>query len=279
MRLRRGWASTLALGMLLGGAAAMLPAPSALARAQNPDTLLPEQSAAKAREIIQQMIAALGGDAYLNVRDITRSGRLAVFGSNGDLNGYTKFWDFTKLPDKNRTEYSDKRNVIDVYNGSQGWTLDRGGVQEQSAEAIERFNDGLKKDLDILLRFRLNEEGLTFRYAGTDILDLIRVDWVEIVDRDRRTTRIAIRQDNRLPLRAVYVTRDRERRTRTEEVEFFSNYHRIQGVQTPLQLTRTRNDRMVYQVFFSEVSYNTGLSDDFFTKEALEQTWIKLKKK
>jgi hypothetical protein len=267
------WAvPVLALAVMLAQLAA--PAP-----AQNPDTMRPEESTAKAKELVQKTIQALGGPAYLGVKDVTRRGRLAIFDSKGALGGYTKFWDFLLLPDKNRTEYSSKRNVIDVYNGNQGWTLDRGGIEPLSAERIERFLEGQKKDLDLLLRSRLNEEGMIFRYAGSEILDLKQVDWVEIVDKDRITTRIAISRSNYLPMRAVYIIRDRTTRTRTEEVELFANYHSVSGVQTPLQQTRLRNDRIVYQVFFEEVSYNTGLSESFFTKEALDQVWVKIGKK
>jgi hypothetical protein len=252
---------------------------SAVARAQNPDTMRPEESAAKAKELIQQMIQALGGQAYLGVRDITRSGRLAVFDSKGDLSGYLRFWDFVLLPDKNRTEYGKKRNVIDTYSGDQAWSLDRGGVQELAVDRIERFQEGIKKDLDVLLRFRMKEEGLVFRYGGTDLLDRKQVEWVEIVDRERITTRVALDPRTRLPLRAVYITRDRATRSRTEEEEIFANYHSFQGVMTPKHMARFRGVRKVYEVFFEEVQYNTGLQPSFFTKEALEQAWAKLGKK
>jgi hypothetical protein len=268
------------LMILLAGACvlagARLPVP---ARAQNPDTMLPEQSAAKAKELIELMIQALGGQAYLNVQDITRIGRLALFDSKGELSGYTQFWDFTILPDKNRTEYSKKRNVIDVYNGDKAWTLDRGGVEELAVDRIERFQEGLKKDLDHLLRKRLKEDGMTFRYGGAEIVDLKQVDWVDIVDAERITTRVAIERSSRRPLRAVYIVRDRATRTRTEDIEIFANYHAFQGVMTAKQITRHRQGRMVYQVFFEDVQYNTGLAESLFTREALEQAWVKLGKK
>src|SRR6202790_2723812 len=67
--------------------------------------MLPEQSAAKAKQVLQQVVTALGGQAYLNVRDTDCQGRVAQFGSNGAVSGYTQFHDMWLLPDKNRTEY------------------------------------------------------------------------------------------------------------------------------------------------------------------------------
>jgi len=243
---------------------------------QSPEVMTPEQSAAKAKDLLQQTIAALGGPAYLGVRDSNCTGRLALFGHSGDLTGYSPFRDLWKLPDKNRTEYSKKANIVDVYNGNQGWTLDRSGVQEASATALEEFQENLKRDIDILLRFRLKEDGMSFRYAGGDIVDLKQVDWVEIADRDRRTFRIAIDRVTRLPVRATVITRNPATRERTEEVSHFSSYHPIGGVQTPFQVERERNGLKVYQVFYTSCQYNTGLSDDLFTRAALEKRWAEV---
>ncbi len=251
---------------------------AATARAQNPDTLSPEESAARAKKLIQQAIQALGGPAYLGVKDITRTGRFAQFGHSGELTGYIRFWDFTKLPDKSRTEFSKKRNIITVDTATQGWELDRGGVQEAPADEIAHYNESMKKDVDVLLRDRLNEPGLSFRWGGTDTLDLKQVDWVEIVDAERRTMRIALDRQTHLPVRAVYLTRDPVTRERTEEVEYFANYHTFQGVETPLQVTRERNGLKVFQVFFDECQYNTGLTDSLFTRESLEQRFAQLNK-
>jgi hypothetical protein len=249
------------------------------ARAQEQYTLRTEQSAAKAKELIQKMIQALGGDAYLNVRDQYAFVRLGLFDSNGRLAGYDRVYDYWKFPDKNRTEYSKKRNIIDIYNGDKGWTLDKAGVEELPATRTENFVTGLKEDINHLCRYRLKEEGMIFRYVGSDVLDLRQVDWVELVDRERRTYRIAIPRSDSLPARAQYITRDRERRTRTEVEELFSNYFPVQGVMTPKQVSKSRNGRLIYQAFYEEVKYNTGLGEELFTRESLDQQWAKSGKK
>lgn len=262
------------LGMLLGVAALL----AAVAGAQ--EILLPEQNAAKAREVIQQAIQALGGKAYLNVKDIYREGRLAQFSSSGELSGYVKFFDYVKLPGKNRTEFSDKRNIISVMTLEEGWELDRGGIQPVGQEALERYQRNLKKDvLEYLLRYRLQEEGLSFRYQGTDIVDLKPVEWVEIVDRDRTSIRIAFDQKTHLPIRTVILWRDPLTRQRIEEVEYYSNYHSVNGVMTPFQIQKERNGINYYQVFFTTCRYNTGLDDALFTRASLEERWAKLNKK
>jgi len=103
------------------------------AAAQNPETLMPEASAARAKQILQDLVNALGGAAYLEIKESDCEGRLARFGHNGELTGYTNFKVYWQYPDKNRTDYSKKGVIINLYNGDRGWTLDRGGVTELPA--------------------------------------------------------------------------------------------------------------------------------------------------
>ena len=255
---------------------ALLAAPIFSAPAQQ--VLAPDASAAKTKDLIQQAIRALGGPAYLGVRDSYCEGRFAQFASQGELSGYERFFDFILLPDKNRTELSKKRNIILTYNGDAGWVLDKAGVEVAGADEVDDFKDGLFRSADYLFRFRLDEPGLTFRWIGSEIVDLKRADWVEVSDRQRRTIRIALDEKTRLPVRVVSTVRDRATRQRLEEVEYLSNYHAVQGVMTSFQVTRERNGRMVYQVFFDSCQFNTGLNESFFTREALEQRWAELTK-
>jgi hypothetical protein len=246
--------------------------------AQSPQDMMPAESAAKAKEILQQAIQALGGSAYLSLRDATCEGRISQFGHAGELNGFEKFVDYTIPPFKDRTENLPKRNIITVMNGDKGWTLDRGGVSEATGSDVARFEEDTKKDLDYILRSRIKEPNIIFRYAGPDIVDLRQVEWVELVDSDNRTIRIAISQSTHLPVRKIVDTRDANTRMKTDEVEYYSNYRPINGIETPFQITRERNHIKIYQVFFDKCEYNTNLSDSLFTKASLDERWEKVGK-
>jgi hypothetical protein len=238
--------------------------------------LTPAQSEAKAKHLIQEAIQALGGQAYLDVRDQTCKGSVAFFGFHNELRNYETVIDYNLYPDKERTEYSSKRNIIDVYNGDKGWTLDRGGVSVMSASNIRDFQKGLQRDINQLFRYRLKNPDLEIRYGGPDVVDLKQIDWVDITNPEHLTIRIALDSYSHLPLRAVYISRDAKTHERTEETELFSIYHQVQGVNTPFQDTRTRNGNKVYQFFIRSCTYNTGLKPDFFTRESLEERWKKL---
>jgi len=67
------------------------------ARAQNPDMVAPEASAARAKQILAQLIQAMGGPLYLDMRERQCDGRRAAIGHNGALAGYVQFkdsWEF-----------------------------------------------------------------------------------------------------------------------------------------------------------------------------------------
>jgi hypothetical protein len=234
------------------------------------------QSAAKAKEIISQAIQALGGKTYLDVHDETCTGHVAFFGYHNQVSGYQTVYDYNLFPDMERTEYSTKRDIIDVYNGKKGWTLDKGGVSDLPASKIADFQAGLDRDVNYLFRYRMHEPGLIFQYDGPDVVDLKQVDWVEVTDSANRTTKIAIAQLTHLPVRAVYISRDPVTHELTQETEFFSNYQNVQGIETPFQDARERNGQKIFQFFITSCQYNTGLKPDFFSRQSLEERWAKL---
>jgi hypothetical protein len=214
------------------------------------------------------------------VHDVTCSGRFGQFGHSGELNGYARFEDYTipTPPFKDRQENLPKRNIIEVRNGDKGWDLDRGGVTEARTSDLARYQEEMKTDIDNILRHRIHEPDMVFRYGGPDVVDLHESDWVELVDNENRTIRIAIAKSSHLPIRMVIDTRNANTRMRTEEIEYFSNYHPFSGIQTPFQITRDRNGIKVYQVFFDKCEYNTNLPDSLFSKQSLDERWEKVGK-
>jgi hypothetical protein len=245
--------------------------------AQNPDTIPAEESAARTKVILQQMISALGGAGYLNLHDSECSGRLAQFGQyTGDLGADAPFREIRMPPDKMRREVGKKLNIIDVYNGNQGWSLDKGGVEDGNAVGIANFQAGLKLSFDVLIRSRLAEPGMYFHYGGEDVVDLRQVDWAQLEDTDARTYKIAVEKSTHLPVRFVILTRNPQTAEQIEDVTRFSNWHAQDGIETAFQVSRTRDGKRVSQVFYDGCKYNTGLSADFFTREALVKRWAEM---
>jgi hypothetical protein len=244
------------------------------ARAQNADSLMPAESAAKARDILDQAIAALGGQAYLQLRDADCTARFAGFERSGEVGGLGQVRILRQFPDKNRTEYDKRGDIVTVYAGDTGWTLDRSGVEEMPAGEIAVYQEQLKNDANFILRYRLNEPGLTLRYGGTEVVDLKQVDWIEIGDSEGRNVRIAVDRVSRFPVRFVVNTRDNEG-ARNESTTVYSNYRPVNGVQMPFQVSRFRNGQQVSQVFYTACKYNTNLPGELFDRASLDKHFKK----
>ena len=240
-------------------------------RAQNPDNMMPEERTAKGKQILEQLITALGGSTYLDIRESNCEGRLAQFGHSGELTGYTPFKVYWRYPDKNRTDFSKKGVIVNVYNGDRGWTLDKGGVSELSNAAVADFQEQARRDINNLLRTRLKEPGMAIRFGGTDVVDLRTVDWVDITDSEQRDFRLAVDRTTHYLVRSVITLQDDTSPDRSVETRIYTNYQLMDGVWTPLQITLDRNGRRVNQVFFQSCKYNPGFAEDFFTKAALEK--------
>jgi hypothetical protein len=242
--------------------------------AQNPDTIPAEKSATMAKEIVQQLIGGLGGNAYLTVRDTDCTGRISQFGPlTGELGGFAEFRSYWIYPDKYRREITRKGVIIDVYNGNQAWSLDRGGVTDLDPAVAATFQAGLKTAFDNVLRYRLKEPNLEYRYRGEDVVDLKQADWVEITDGEERSFRIAVDRGSHLPVRYVVTTRDPKTGDPTSETSIFSNWHLEGGVQMALQISRERDGKRTQQSFYYSCKVNSGVLPELFTKEDLEKRW------
>jgi outer membrane lipoprotein-sorting protein len=259
--------------------------------AQNPDTMMPEQSVAKGKQILADLINGLGGPGYTEVRESECQGRRAVFGHDGGLTGYIDFRDFRRFPDKARIEYIGKgRNtilqsligiddldfahggiVITLFNGDRGWTYDRSGVNELPAGSVSDFQEQVKRNIDNLLRLRLNEPGMDIRFGGSDTVDLKQVDWVELTDSDQRKFRLAVDRSTHFLVRAVVSTKDPEYQQIDEDSTIFTNYQLKDSVWTPLQVSREHNGRRTAQFFYDTCRYNPGFPDNLFTAASLQK--------
>ena len=266
-----------------------------LAWGQNPDTMSPDQNVAKAKQLLNQAIEALGGNTYRHTVQGDCEGRMAQIDRDGAILGILTFiHSYWRYPDKTRTEYeirSTKGGIfavlwgnlpikgghfVQLFNGDNGWTMDKSGVNEADATVVAEYQDSLKRQLHNLLLNRANEEGVSLRYAGFGTVDRRAVDWLEFSDADGRTVRLALDRDSHLPWRTVASTPNQETQTTEEDVTIYSNYKESGGVQTPMQVTRERNGRRTHQIFYESCRVNPNLAPDFFTREGLEKRFREL---
>ena len=126
----------------------------------------------KATEVVAAAIEAMGGKNYLEVKNYHKIGRYFIFDQRG-RSSFTNFSDWTVLePIKWRFQLGeDKRQQVQIYNLEigKGWTLEgESSVEEITEEEVREFEVEVQRDIDILLRERVDEEGMSLFYYGPE---------------------------------------------------------------------------------------------------------------
>ena len=261
--------------MLIATLILALTATSALA--QQPSTLPtpPDANAQQARQILDQCIKALGGDAYLNIRDMKQIGRGYGFHNNASIGVGTVFTRYYLYPDKERYEYLEGSWVI--FNiGDKGYETTFRGTHEEDPKDLANFLRRRKYALDIILRDWLKQPGTALFYDGPTIAEAREVHKITIINAQNNGVSVYINAKNFLPVKKTYSYRDPDDNELSEETEIYDNYRPNQGVMTPFNVTRTTNGEMNSQRFLRTVIYNSSLPDSLFTPPPLH--WDRLKK-
>lgn len=249
--------------LLLGlGAPAQAVPSSQPSAATSTQTAPQDANARKARGLLDQMIQALGGQAWLNVTDLREQGRTwSIY--HDQPTGTAQFWLFWKYPDKERVELTKKRDWIIINNGDQGFEITFRGTAPEDRKALEDYNRRRRYSLVWALRRWLNEPGVALFYEGQVVAAQKQAEQVTIMNAQNEAVTIDADYESHLPIKKSFVWRDAER-YRNEEVEIYDNYKMIQGVATPLSITRFHNGDMVNQRFITDASYNQNLPDSLF---------------
>src|SRR6266446_10242939 len=81
------------------------------------------ENARKAKALLDQAIQALGGQAYLTVRDMEMAARTYSFHHGQPTSNGIQFWRFIQYPDKDRIELTKERDVAQLYTGDKGYEI------------------------------------------------------------------------------------------------------------------------------------------------------------
>lgn len=257
-RPRRPARLALALAALAAALAAQQPAPQQPAHqpAPKPAPLFNSPSNIKARQTVEQAIAALGGRAYLNFRDRSGSGRIYAFDSRGQLAGPgTLFWSFYQFPDKERIELTKQRDDIYIYNGARGWEVTYRGVRALKSEALREAADSQAHSIDVILRTWAADPQTLMQYQGTSMNAAQQVVQVDFYSAAGPSATVFFDLNDHLPARVVWKRTDPVTGVILEESETFGNYQVFDGVNTPMVTQRFEGDRRLQQRYYQSMSY------------------------
>jgi hypothetical protein len=243
--------------------------PSSWPTSQFAATAAKDQSVGKAKQILDDMIRALGGEAYLNMQDMTVEGRTYGFYQGRPKGLGTLYWKFWQAPDKERYELTKERDVVDLYFADKGYETTYKGTVAVDPKELTNYLRRRDHSLEWVIRNWLAAPGTMILYEGTAIVEQNLTDKVTILTASNDSVTIAVDPRSHLPVKKSYSYRDPIDRQFDEEAEVYSNYKLVQGINTPYATVRMENGEMSNQRFVNKVSYNTGLSSTLFEPKGL----------
>jgi len=230
---------------------------------------------ARGRKVVDDALAALGGQKFLNMQDRIETGRAYSF-FHDQLSGLSVARIYTRYipvaPDRTgidlgiqeRQAFGKKEDYYVLFRQEGAWEVTFRGPKELEKDRIQRYRDTTLNNFFYILRQRLHEPGLIFESRGSDVIENLPVDVVDITDSQNRVVRVYFHQTTKLPVRQSWVWRDPVTKERDEEVTRFSRYRETNGIQWLQQMLRERNREKTYEIFSESVSVNQGLADALF---------------
>jgi hypothetical protein len=220
----------------------------------------------KAKSVIEQGIQALGGQAYLNIRDREQQGRGYVLHHGRASGSGTLFWAFSEFPDKERVELTKERDVTELYVGNKGYEITFKGVHPIEEKDLTEYLHQRRFSLDTILRTWVNDPTVVILYEGYALAAPGHPsDKVTLINAKNEGVSLFFDMDTHLPIKKSFEWRDPVDRQKNLEEEIYENYRPIPGgVMAPYNITRYFNGDMSRQRFFNSVTVNQGLDEAMF---------------
>jgi len=227
-----------------------------------------QQNARKARALLDQAVAALGGPAFLNIHDAQEEGRTYSFHHGQPTSNGVLFWRFTEYPDKERIEITKQRDVAYLYVGDKGYELTYKGPHALEKKDLEDYLRHRRFSLETILREWLNDPKVALFYDGNALAGNLPTEQVTLINSKDEAIQLFLDTQTHLPLKKSYTWRDPVDRERNVEEEIYDNYRLVQGVMTAYGFTRYFNGDMQTQRFVNAARYNAGLNQAMFNPDS-----------
>jgi hypothetical protein len=93
----------------------------------------------KAKATLDAMVAALGGQRWLNITNTMEQGRTSGFYQGKPTGATAEFYQIQKYPDQTRIELGKKRDVVEIIAGNQAWEVTYKGKKELPKDQVDEL--------------------------------------------------------------------------------------------------------------------------------------------
>ncbi len=252
--------------LLVLPAVLLLAAPCAVRTQSGDDTAA--QNPRQARAALNAMIQALGGQAWLNMKNQMLQGYIAAFYHGQPDLGTTEFWQYHACPDQDRYEYTKHRDDVQFYIGREGWEVTYRGKSPIPKDQLDDFLRRRDHSIETAIKVWLKDPHTMLIYEGQHLVESRLADQVTLISAQNEAITILMDTQTHLPLRRTFEWRDPVYHDKNIDAEEYDDYHIIDGFPTPFSITRFKNDDMVRQYYVQNARYNQTLPADFWDPAA-----------
>lgn len=229
--------------------------------------VLPAQSdsSAKAKQLVNQSIAALGGDRFLNMKNRVARGRIYAFFHDrlSGLDVTTIYTDYLSDPTgkgirlREREVLGKKQDYSYLFLPDQGWDLTFRGARPIPDESWQGYVRNTENDILYILKIRHDEPGMIYDYIGSDVYLSTHVEVVDITDSQSRSVRVYFDHNTLFPIHETFTWLDPDTRVHNDESFDYDKFRDAgDGIMWPYVIQRERNGYKTYQMFATKVEVN-----------------------
>ena len=231
----------------------------------------------KGRRLLDQMVEALGGQAWLGLKDYEEDGRIAAFSKGAPTGSNVQFFEFYRLPIGERIEFATPRNIMpgSTRDVVQVWTADNGyevtykGKKPLETKLVEEYLRVRAHTIREVVTEWMKRPGVVVVSEGTSMVERRLADKFTVLSPDNDAVTIETDQNTHLPLRRSFEYRNAIFKDHDQDALEFEDYHTYQGLPTALSVTRYKDGDMVSQRFVTKVIYNPGIAPEKFDPDKL----------
>lgn len=232
----------------------------------------------KGKRLLDEMVTALGGDAWLNKKTMYREGQTASFFRGAPTGSVVQFVEYKKFgtpgsPELARDEFlswrgmivpGKKKDVVHLWTADNGYEVTYKGQTALPEKQVQDYIRRRAHSLEEVTQGWLKQPGFVVIADGAGMRDRQPVDKVTIMAANNDAVTIEIDQNTHLPLQRSFQWRNDQFKDYDMDEEVYGDWRLFDGVQTPMNMTSYHNGDMTAQYFYTKVHFNQPQADDLY---------------
>jgi hypothetical protein len=256
----------IALSFVIPAAQAQTPTPAPNSTQAAEDEA--QKNAQQARHALDLMVKALGGQAWLDMKNQERQGHIAAFfQGNPDL-GTEETFEYHQWPDHDRIEVTKHRDVVEFFLGNQGWEVTYRGKKPLDKDLVDDYLRRRDHSIEVAIKVWLKDSNTILVYEGQHMVERHLAEQVTLISPQNEAITILMDEQTHLPLSRIFEWRDPTYHDKNTDTEEYDDYHLIDGFQVPFTITRLKNGDTVRQYYVTHWIFNQSLPADFWDPDA-----------